>query len=483
MRNAHASRNAVSALFILMQAGLALGAGNRFSQTVLVANLPEYNPTAFVDPHMTDAWGIALRPPGAGGHIWISNAQDGTTTTYQGDVNGVPLHQDGLKVIPINQPQWTDHGYAQVTGQVYNAASDVPGQPIEFPVSGEANNWSTIPPTPVGVTSGPAKFVFVTLEGTIAAWRSSTNPGMVSAVLMKDFSLTSTAPWPFGIHAVFTGVAMTTDAFTVNGQGQSVANNRLYAADFENGRVQVFDNQWNDISDTTPFDAPPDLPQDFHPFNIQWLNGHLFVTYAKLDVHGEETGEDIHAPGLGRLAEFDRDGHLIAQFDDAGMLNSPWGVAFAPSGFGPFGGDLLVANFGDGTIAAFDPNTHRLVDYLRDNTGRPVSIDGLWGLTFGNGVSLGDANALYFTAGPNNEEDGMFGRLNACDSTCGPACGSADFNGDGDLGTDLDIAAFFECLGGNCCATCLSADFNGDGDLGTDADIESFFRVLGGGGC
>jgi uncharacterized protein (TIGR03118 family) len=116
---------------------------------------------------------------------------------------------------------------------------------------------------------------------------------------------------------------------------------------------------------------------------------------------------------LGRLAEFDASGALLHTWDDRGLLNAPWGVAFAPDDFGAYSDKLLVGNFGDGTIVAFDPTTHKAIDYLRDEQGNVVSIDGLWGLQFGNGASLGRADALYFAAGPRGETEGLFGRLEA----------------------------------------------------------------------
>jgi uncharacterized protein (TIGR03118 family) len=130
-----------------------------------------------------------------------------------------------------------------------------------------------------------------------------------------------------------------------------------------------------------------------------------------VDVDAEEPGTDVPGPGAGHVVAYDLSGHILQEFSDHDRLNSPWGLAIAPEKFGPFGGSLLVGNFGDGSIAAFDSATGEFKDYLRDNTGKPISIDGLWGLVFGNGVSLGDADSLNFTAGPNAEQDGIFGRL------------------------------------------------------------------------
>jgi uncharacterized protein (TIGR03118 family) len=150
---------------------------------------------------------------------------------------------------------------------------------------------------------------------------------------------------------------------------------------------------------------------DLHPFNVMDLSGHLFVAYAAFDPAGDEGMENLSGPGLGEVVEYDEDGTYVQSFGTGGQLNTPWGMALAPSTFGAAAGDLLVANFGDGSIAAFNPTTGAFVDDLRNSSGDPVDIDGIWGLTFGNGVSLGDANSLYYTAGPNSEQDGEFGRL------------------------------------------------------------------------
>src|SRR5262249_3118848 len=128
-------------------------------------------------------------------------------------------------------------------------------------------------------------------------------------------------------------------------------------------------------------------------------------------VEAEEAAKDVRAPGNGHVVVYDLDGRVVQEFADSGRLNSPWGLAIAPRNFGPFGGSLLVGNFGDGTIAAFDVATGTFLDYLRVDSARPLVIDRLWGLPFGNGVSLGDSDSLYFTAGPNEEQDGVFGRL------------------------------------------------------------------------
>lgn len=394
-------------------------AANRYQSKILVANRPGLAEGALIDPHLINPWGVALRPPGAGGHIWISNAGNASTSTYVGDAHGSPLHQDGLKIVYLDGPLVSyEDGIANVTGQVYNIASDFPGQPVEFPVRGPAANLSGPNPVDLGVISGSAKFVFVTTDGTINAWRSGTAPSMNTAVIVKDYSergadrIKSLRYLP-----AFTGVAMS---------AKSKGGNRLYVTDFQNNVIRVLDNTWADITAQVPFERPKNLPSDHSPFNIQLLGERLYVAYAALDLDAEEPATDVPAPGAGRIVAYDLDGHVVQQFADDGKLNSPWGVAIAPENFGPFGGALLVANFGDGTIAGFNLKSGQFIDYLRDPAGAPVAIDGIWGLTFGNGVSLGDADSLYFTAGPNEEQDGLFGRLRLLTNDTPVAAGTSD---------------------------------------------------------
>jgi len=380
------------------------GLPNVYVEKILVANRPGLAPGALIDPHLINPWGIALRPPGAGGHIWISNAGNLSTSTFIGDANGVPLHQDGLKIVYLKSPLISyEDGLANVTGQVYNAASDFSDQPVEFPVAGPASNLSSGSPVPIGTISGSAKFVFVTTEGTIHAWRSSTAQSMDAAVIVKDYS----DHGPDQIRSLphlpaFTGVAMSTNA---------KAPNRLYVTDFQNSTIRVLDNRWNDMTAKVSFQRPARMGAVFSPYNIQLLGDRLYVSFAIVDVDAEEAAKDVRAPGNGHVVAYDLDGHIVQEFADSGRLNSPWGLAIAPKSFGPFGGALLVGNFGDGTIAAFEVDTGRFLDYLRADSGKPVVIDKLWGLAFGNGVSLGDSDSLYFTAGPNEEQDGVFGRL------------------------------------------------------------------------
>lgn len=377
---------------------------NIYSRKVLVANRPGFDEGALIDKHLINPWGIALRPPGAGGHFWISNAGNASTSTYIGDAKGVPLHQDGLKIVYLDGPLVSyEDGLANVTGQVYNAASDFAAQPVEFPVSGEASDLSGAEPKPLGTVKGSAKFVFVTTDGTINAWRANTAVSMNKAVIVKDFS----DHGPDQIKGLrhlpaFTGVAMST---------KKGGYNRLYVADFQNSTIRVFNNKWEDITAQVPFERPAGLPPEYSPYNVQAFDERLYVTYAVVNLDADEQAKDLPGAGVGSVVGYDLDGHIVQTFKDEGHLNSPWGLAIAPQNFGPFSATLLVGNFGDGTIAAFDLKTGAFRDVLRDDAGQPLSIDGLWGLAFGNGVSLGDADSLYFAAGPNTEQDGIFGRI------------------------------------------------------------------------
>jgi uncharacterized protein (TIGR03118 family) len=397
--------------FLLVQARLpARNLDGGYTQTNLVANKADYHPQ-IIDESMVNAWGIALRPPGAGGHIWVSNAGTGTSSEYIGDVPGNPLHQDGLKMVTLGMPGFTDHGYAFVTGQSYNSASDIPGQPVEFAVSGSAKNRKPSPPEVInGGFSGSAKFIFVTEDGCINAWSANTAVAMDSAPVIIDYS--KTAPrLPNRVNCVFSGAALTNNAFNAPGFAKA-GGNHLFAADIRNNVIRVFDNTWKDVTGSFHFQAPASVGH-LHPFNIVDSGGHLFVAYAEFDAESDEGQEQVHGAGLGHVVEYDEDGTLVMDFHTRGVLNAPWGMAIAPATFGEFGGRLLVANFGDGTIAAFDLVTGDFAGYLRTPDTKIVCIDGIWGITFGNGHSLGDANALYFTSGPNGEDDGLFGRLNA----------------------------------------------------------------------
>lgn len=194
------------------------------------------------------------------------------------------------------------------------------------------------------------------------------------------------------------------------GLGISAAGNRLYAADFGAAAgVRTYGGDFTDLTSGYSFANP--FGGNFASYNAQDFTiggaSSVFVTYAARSA----PGMTVIGAGLGRLARYDEAGNLLAVADDRGLLSSPWGLAVAPLGFGSYGGDLLVGNYGDGTVVAFDPVTLRAIDYLRDASGNPVMIESLRGLVFGNGASLGSADALYFAAAPENGTQGVFGRI------------------------------------------------------------------------
>jgi uncharacterized protein (TIGR03118 family) len=180
----------------------------------------------------------------------------------------------------------------------------------------------------------------------------------------------------------------------------------LYSANFGTGAIDVLKGDAGAPSLSGSF-IDPGLPSGYAPFNVQVLNGHIFVTYA-LNTGGHD---EAHGAGLGFVSEFDTSGNFIARVGSQGDLNAPWGLALAPSSFAGIGGDLLVGNFGDGRINIFDPVTDKFLGQLIGASGSPLSIDGLWGLIVGNGGSGGDPNELYFSAGPGDEGHGLLGAL------------------------------------------------------------------------
>ena len=300
-----------------------------------------------VDPNLQNAWGIAFPP---GGPFWINDNASGVSTLYRGDGSVVPL----VVTVPGGAP----------TGMIWNPTSG-------FRLPG---------------TALAAVFVFDSENGTVAAWNPGVSVG--SAVTVVDNSATA---------AVYKGLAF----------GSNVAGNHLYATDFHNGRIDVFDSQFNPVAVSGSF-SDPRLPAGFAPFGIQNIDGDLWVTYAQQNAARHD---DVGGPGSGFVDVFDTDGHLLRRFAQHGVLNSPWGLARAPYGFGQFSGAILVGNFKDGHINAFDEHGH-FIGALRDAHGAPVWIEGLWGLSFGGGARS-SPESLYFTAGPDDESNGVFGVINA----------------------------------------------------------------------
>jgi uncharacterized protein (TIGR03118 family) len=315
------------------------------------------------DSNVVNAWGLDAGPTTP---WWFSDNGTGKTTIYNVSTGSI-----GTFTVP-------GAGGAQgnPTGLVFNGG---PG----FVINNGAGN------------PGPAVFIFSSEDGTISAFKGAP---IITVVPNAN------AP---AHGAIYKGLAI--DSRT--------AGTLLYATDFHNGKIDVFDTSFHQITLAGNF-TDPNLPAGFAPFGIQNIGGTLYVTYALQD---EAAHDDVAGPGNGFVDAYDLSGNLIGRVASAGELNSPWGLALAPAGFGRFSGDLLVGNFGDGRIHAFDPTTltsageFEAVGLLHSAAGRPLIIDGLWALQFGHGTDSTSRNGLtttlFFTAGPDDEDHGLFGTI------------------------------------------------------------------------
>jgi uncharacterized protein (TIGR03118 family) len=313
-----------------------------------------YISTPHVDANLVNGWGIAFNPFG---FVWVADNGKGVSTLYDG--LGVP--QPLVVTIP------TARGVPPPglpTGIVYNGSGD-------FAVTKEG-------------VSGPSRFLFATQDGVIAGWAPT-----VDGTHALQGALTP--------KAVYMGLALAS-----NGKG-----NFLYATDFLNGRIHVFDKVFAPVTMPGGF-VDDSIPPGFSPFNIQNIQGDLYVTYAK---HEPGEGDEIAGPGLGFVNVFDANGHLLRRVATRGRLNAPWGLALAPASFGKFANRLLVGNFGDGTINAYDAHSGAFKGQLRGTNGKPLKVDGLWGIAFGNGIQNQPTGTLFFAAGPVEEEHGLYGTI------------------------------------------------------------------------
>lgn len=313
-------------------------------------------PADHMDANLVNAWGIAFNPFGP---VWIADNGTGVSTLYDGAGNIVPL------VVDIPTP--TSNSGGAVTGTVYNGS---PG----FTVS-------------KGALTGPALFLFDSEDGVISGW--APNVDSTHAIKAVDNSAR---------EAIYKGIATSSDG----------TGGRLYATDFHNNRIDVFDSNFHPVMLAPGAFRDAKIPRGYGPFGIQNINGDLYVTYAKQDANRED---DVPGPGFGYVDIYDPSGKLLRRFISRGALNAPWGIAVAPAGFGRASGRLLVGNFGDGRINVYDNATGMLLGPLGDASGNAIQIDGLWGLAFGNGYSSQSVNSLYFTAGPDDESHGLYGRL------------------------------------------------------------------------
>jgi uncharacterized protein (TIGR03118 family) len=346
----------VAAIFtlLLLLPGSALA--QQYHRTDLTTNSSMGSPSASnTDSNLINAWGLSR---GSGSPWWVSDNGTGLSTLY--DAVGVPQSL----VVKIPTPDGT--GTSAPTGTVFNATS--------------------------GFLVGPgakAIFLFVTEDGTIAGWNPAVSP---NAVLLKK---------RVG-KAIYKGCAI----------AQLRSGPRFYATNFQSGRVEMFDANLNRMGPEEDGFRLSGLSKDYAPFNIQNVGGNLVVTFA----HREEGSKDEdHAPGLGYVGVFNAHGRLLLRLQHGPWFNAPWGVALAPGDFGMFSHRLLIGNFGDGTVHAFNVITGKHEGMMiNDTTGQALAIDGLWAISFGGDAPKnGLATSLYFTAGPNDEADGVVGQLTA----------------------------------------------------------------------
>jgi len=340
-----------------------------YRQVNLISDVPGLAATP--DSDLVNSWGVSASPgtdQAPGGALWVSDNGKDKTTLYTSGA-GTTLDKSKLVVtITSGAP----------TGQVSNGDPN----PKDFVVRDAAGH------------SGSAAFIFVSENGAIDGW----NPNVGVAAGDNPPSTVTEVARDNGAHAVYKGLAQ---AQASNGKTY------LYATNFRSGRVEAYNSHFKPVKlPGGPF-VDRRIPAGYAPFDIAEFAGKLYVTYAKQDAGRED---DVAGPGRGFVDVFTNDGALVRRLVTRGALNSPWGLALAPDDFGRFSGALLVGNFGDGHINAYNPVTGAHLGKLRGPNGRPIAIDGLWSLRFGNG-NAAQTNELIFTSGPDHEAHGLLGKL------------------------------------------------------------------------
>jgi len=332
----------------LLAAPAVATAGRVATETVLVSD--QAGIAAQTDPDLQNAWGLAF--DAARGVVWIADNHSGVATAY---------HPDGTPVgTVVTIPAAGGTGTGAPTGVVFNTTN------------GFSNNH----------------LLFVTEDGLVAGWTSGR-----TATVEVDRS---------GSGAVYKGVAM----------AQVRGHRELFATDFHNGNVDVFDQNFDVVTPSRSF-TDPHAPAGFAPFDVASIGSRLYVTFAKQDA---DRHDDVAGAGNGFIDVFDGDGKLVRRLASGtaaggklAVLDSPWGMAVGR--FGSSAKSLLVGNFGSGQIAILDPRSGKLRGTVNDASGRPLAVDGLWSLAFGPGGAAGSSKTLFFTAGPNDEANGRFGTL------------------------------------------------------------------------
>lgn len=326
----------------------AHGGGSTYQQVNLVSDQPGV--AALTDPDLVNPWGMSHGPNTP---VWASDNGADKTTLYRTDTPGSPVTKQALVVsIPDGAP----------TGQAFNDTS-------AFPVPGTGNGTKAL-------------FLFAGEHGDLFAWNMSAGTTAVNVGHTDG--------------AVYKGLAVAHSAF----------GPLLLAANFHDNRIDVFDGSFQPVTDSRLF-HDPFLPRGYAPFNVAEIGNEVYVSYAKQDADGED---DVPGRGHGFVDVFTNFGAFEHRLVSHGVLDSPWGLTIAPAGFGSFAGDLLVGNFGDGRIHAFDPKSGHLQGTLTDGRHKPIVIDGLWALIVGD-PAAGGTDAVWFSAGPDDESHGLLGLL------------------------------------------------------------------------
>ena len=362
----------------------AVTQAQHYKQTNLVSDIPGMAPVT--DHNLKNPWGLTRS---SGSPWWVGNNNSGTSTLYTGA--GAIININGTGTVTVPPPKGSPAGTQSTpTGVVFN---------------GSATDFLVVPNTP----GTAAHFIFATEDGTISAWNGGQN-----AVLKVDNSDNGGAD-----GAVYKGAT----------SGEINGKKYLYVTNFRSGKVEVYDTSFMPVHlGHDAFDPDGDgdhdrddrgaerIPRGFAPFNIQNIGGNLFVTYAKQDAAKHD---DTPGAGLGYVEIFTTTGKHVGHLQHGDWFNSPWGVVWTTRDFGEFSNAILVGNFGSGWIAAFDGFTYKFLGFVKAPDDSILTIDGLWSLTFGNDGTAGLANTLYFTAGLNGEQDGLFGTITPIDGLDG----------------------------------------------------------------
>lgn len=346
----------------------------QYKQTNLVSDIMGMAPT--FDPNLKNPWGITRgtpTPTNPNGSVWwVGNNNSGTTTLYTGVGQIIPINGNGIVIVP--PPAFEPNAVSTPTGVIFN------GSPTDFLVAPGA----------------AARFIFSTEDGTISGWA-----GGKSAALKVDNSDNGSAN-----GAVYKGMT----------SAETNGNRFLYAANFRSGKVEVYNTNFTRVYLGEDAFAAEEVPDGFAPFNVQNVGGTLFVTYAKQDAARHDP---VAGDGFGFVELFTPEGRHIGRLQPGDWFNAPWGVVWTTRDFGEFSNAILVGNFRSGRIAAFNGFTHKFLGFLKNQNGSLITIDGLWSLTFGNDGAAGLANTLFFTAGINGENDGLFGTITPLDGLDG----------------------------------------------------------------